>query len=173
MADVTTPVETKEVSKTELFKEHIQKIIYQQTGKKVSKSVAWGLFKAIYHGSIEFAINQEDKKVPLSGVCTIEILETKPRGSKAGLDENGNPIEGAEVWPCVPRARFYPSSVVDKYVEYKYGLGNHEDVVEIHYGIYKTDDAPAESEAEETAEAPAESTEEVDLDEALADLDEI
>ena len=62
-------------------------------------------------------------------------METSPRGSKAGLDKEGNPIEGAVPWPCVPRFRFYPSSTIDTLCEYKYGLGGHE-VNEKHYGLF-------------------------------------
>lgn len=181
MAEENKVVETeaKEVSKTEKFKEHIQKIIWQTTGKKVSKSVAWELYKNIYHGSVEFVLNDADHKVPLAGVCTLEILETKPRGSKAGLDKDGNPIEGAEVWEVVPRMRVNSSSVVNKYVEWKYGLGNHTDVEEKHYGIFKSDEeteaefkAKAEKKAEKKADAPADDTE-AKVDEALVGLDEI
>ena len=78
--------EVKEVSETEKFKAHIQRIIFQETGKKVSKSVAWNLYKAMIHGSFEYTLNMEDnkageKKLPLSGVCTFEVINTKPRVS--------------------------------------------------------------------------------------------
>ena len=139
----------KERSKTEVFKEHLQTIIYQQTGKKVSKSKAWEIFKAITHGTVEFVLNipqeneGDEKKLPLAGVGTFQILETSPRGSKAGLDKEGNPIEGAVPWPCVPRFRFYPSSTIDTLCEYKYGLGGHE-VNEKHYGLFVEDVATDE-----------------------------
>lgn len=150
--------EVKERSKTDMFKEHIQKIVYQTLGVKVSKDKAWALFKNITHGTTEFVLNIEEtvdeegnksgKKLPLAGVGTFCILETKPRGSKAGLDKDGNPIEGAEVWACVPRYRFYPSSVTEKLVEQAYGLADHGVEVE-HYGIFKEDAEPV---VEEKAE---------------------
>ena len=148
-----TETSTKERGKTDVFKEHVQKIIFQTLGVKVSKEVAWNLFKAIQHGTVEFVINieGENKKLPLAGVGTFEILETKPRGSKAGLDPEGNSIEGAIPWPCVPRFRFYPSVTIDNLVEYSYGLGEHEineDEIK-HYGLY----APA---AEPVVEAKPE-----------------
>lgn len=168
MAEEIMATETKEVkerSKTDCFKEHIQKIIYQTTGMKVSKDKAWAMFKNIIHGTTEFVLNieGEEKKLPLAGVGTFCILETKPRGSKAGLDKDGNPIEGAKIWDCVPRFRFYPSSVTEKMVEQVYGCADHGIEVE-HYGIFKTADEVAEgieveaTEAEvvETTEAPAE-----------------
>lgn len=159
-------VETKELTKTDAYKVHLQKIIHQELGIKVSRDKAWGLFKAIIHGTVEHVINLEgaEKKLPLAGVGTFEILETKPRGSKAGLDKDGNPIEGAEAWPCVPRFRFYPSSVIDNLVEFSYGLGDHDIEVK-HYGVYKTEEAveakaeevndAVEAKAEEEAKAPA------------------
>lgn len=157
-AEVT---EAKQRSKTEQFKEHLQKIIYQQLGVKVSKDKAWNLFKAIQHGTVEFVVNlpveegtgeegkTKERTLPLAGVGTFKILETKPRGSKAGLDKEGKPIEGATAWPCVPRFRFYPSSKVDQYIEWKYGLGDHTDVKEEHYGIFAPDLEP-----EKPAKAP-------------------
>lgn len=170
--------EVKERSKTDRFKEHVQKIIFQELGVKVSKDKAWSLFKAITHGTFEFVLNEEDKKLPLAGVGTYEILETKPRGSKAGLDKDGNPIEGAEAWECVPRPRFYPSSVMNKMVEQVYGLADHGVEIE-HYGIFKAEEPIAEKveKAEKSAkkdkapkkeavkaEAVAEATDEVDVD---------
>ena len=150
----------KERSKTDVFKEHIQKIVFNSLGVKVSKDKAWDLFKSTMHGTVEFVLNIQEgtdaegnktgKKLPLSGVGTFEILETKPRGSKAGLDPEGNPIEGAEVWPCVPRFRFYPSSTIDNLCEFKYGLGNHE-IEEKHYGIFApVEEAPAKDDKKAT-----------------------
>lgn len=172
----------KELRKTDVYKQHIQKIIYQELGIKVSRDKAWSLFKAIIHGTVQHVLKLEDKKLPLAGVGTWEVLETKPRGSKAGLDKEGNVIEGAEAWPCVPRFRFYPSSVIDNLVEHSYGLGGHE-VTEKNYGIYKSDEeVAAEASAKEAkkAIAPAtkEETEEAETPVApavddLADLEEI
>jgi len=200
MAEVTKETEVKEVSKTEQFKEHLQKIIWQSTGKKVAKSTAWELYKNLFHGTVEFVLNDEDKKLPLAGVATFEILETKPRGSKAGLKqvvkEDGSKVweedPDAEAWDVVPRFRVYPSSVIDTLVEYKYGLGGHS-VEEKHYGIFKPDEeTEAEFKAKDTAKkadkdkaakvakapkakkaAEPEGSVEDDLDDALADLDEI
>lgn len=162
--------EPKQPSKTDTYKQHLQKIIYNQLGVKVSKDKAWGLFKDIIAGTVEFTLKQEDKKLPLAGVGTFEIMETKPRGSKAGLDKEGNPIEGAEAWPCVPRFKFYPSSITDKIVEHAYGLGGHEDIEEKHYGIYapeavveeKSEKAENKADVKEEA-APAESDDAADL----------
>lgn len=171
-AEVT---EAKQKSKTERYKEHLQKIVYQQLGMKVSKDKAWNLFKAIQHGTVEFVVNlpaeegtvgegtgeegrTRERTLPLAGVGTFKILETKPRGSKAGLDKEGKPIEGATAWPCVPRFRFYPSSKVDQYIEWKYGLGDHTDVKEEHYGIFAPDLEP-EKPAKATKKAKKSKTE--------------
>lgn len=144
-------VEVKEKSKTDRFKEHIQKIIYQELGVKVSKDKAWGLFKAIIHGTTEFVLNLDgDKKLPLSGVGTFQVLETKPRGSKAGLDDKGEKIEGAKVWPFVPRFRFYPSSVIDSLLEQFFDLEDHGIEMK-HYGIFRTEEEVAEPKKDEKA----------------------
>lgn len=148
MSEVIVKKIGKETNKTDMFKVHIQKIVFQTLGVKISKEKAWELFKAIQHGTVEFVINIEggSKKLPLAGVGTFEILETKPRGSKAGLDPQGNPIPGAEVWPCVPRFRFYPSVTIDNLVEHSYGLGNHnfkeEDIK--HYGLFASEEVAEE-----------------------------
>jgi hypothetical protein len=164
---VTETTEVKERSRTDLFKEHVQKMIYQTLGVKVSKDKAWAMFKNMIHGTTEFVLNIEgdEKKLPLAGVGTFCILETKPRGSKAGLDKDGNPIEGAEVWNCVPRFRFYPSSVTAKMVEQVYGCADHG-IALSHYGIFKTED-----ETVENTEA-ADNAEEVEAVEETATADE-
>ena len=160
-----TNVEVKNPTKTDLVKKNTQAIIKQTLGVKVSKEKAWELFKNLIHGTVELTMNVEGKSIPLSGVGTFEVLETKPRGSKAGLDKDGNAIEGAKVWDCVPRFRFYPSSTIDKMLEQEYGLADHGIEMK-HYGIYAAETAE-EVEAEEevacadetetcTAEAPAE-----------------
>lgn len=164
--------EAKGVSKTDAYKVHLQKIIYQELGVKVSRDKAWNLFKSVIHGTVEHVLNIEDRKLPLAGVGTFEILETKPRGSKAGLDKDGNPIEGAEAWACVPRFRFYTSSVIDKLVEHSYGLGDH-DIEEKHYGVYKEETSAVEvEEAVETAEA-VEATEEAPVETVKEDVKEV
>lgn len=137
----------KKVSKTEQFKVHLQKIIFQELGVKVSKDKAWNLFKAVILGTVEFTLKDADNKLPLAGVGTFEVLKTKPRGSKAGLDEEGNPKEGAKVWPFVPRMRCYFSSVVDKMLEQFYGLEDHG--VEMKsYGIFREDSPVEDKETE-------------------------
>lgn len=140
--------ETGKVNKTDLLKQHIQAIIKQNLGVKVSKEKAWQLFKAVIMGTVELTFNVEGKQIPLSGVGTFEVLETKPRGSKAGLDENGNPIDGAKPWPYVPRFRFYPSSNIDNLMEQKCGLADHG-IEEKHYGIYALNEEAAETETSE------------------------
>lgn len=179
MAEEIKKEETKEVkerSKTDLYKEHIQKIIFQTLGVKVSKDKAWSLFKNVIHGTEEFVLNIESttdeegkksgKKLPLAGVGTFCILETKPRGSKAGLDKDGNPIEGAKVWDCVPRFRFYPSSVTDKMIEQVYGLADHGVEIE-HYGLYASEQVVEEepkSEKKTAKKAEVKETVEPDID---------
>lgn len=157
--------EAKAPTKTDLLKKNMQAIIKQTLGVKVSKEKAWELFKATMHGTVELTMNVEGKSIPLSGVGTFEVLETKPRGSKAGLDKDGNPVEGAKVWDCVPRFRFYPSSTIDKMLEQAYGFADHG-IETKHYGIFaaeavETDDVDevvdeAEAEVATTAEAPVE-----------------
>lgn len=168
MSEVKETVEKKELSKTDAYKVHLQKIIFQELGVKVSRDKAWSLFKGVIHGTVEHVLHIDDKKLPLAGVGTFEILETKPRGSKAGLDKDGNVIEGAEAWPCVPRFRFYPSSVVDNLVEHSYGLGDHE-IDEKHYGIYKEDITDA---VETPKKVATEKKEEVKSEEPAAEVDE-
>lgn len=178
VVEATKEVDKKEPSKTDVYKKHLQMIIYQELGVKVSKDKAWGLFKAIQHGTVEFVLNLEDHRLPLAGVGSFEVIETKPRKTKAGLDKDGNPIEGAEVWPCVPRYRYYPSTVVDGLVEKTYGLGDHDDIKVEHYGLYATDSEDVKSEEtstdveseEVTGEVPAETSA---VSDEFAGLDEI
>jgi len=135
-------------TKTDLYKEHLQAIVKQETGQKVSKETAWNLFKAVIHGTVQFTTKQEDNALALAGVGKFEVLMTKPRGSKAGLDKEGNPIEGANVWEIVPRYRFYPSVAINRVVEAAYGL-NEEPVAMIDYGIFRSEDAVKDTSVKE------------------------
>lgn len=143
--------EVAKTSKTEVLKRHVQAIIQQTLDVKVSKGKAWDLFKALIHGSVELTLAVEGKSIPLAGVGTFQVLETKPRGLKAGLDKEGNPIEGAKVWPTVPRFRFYPSTNIDKGLEQKYGLADHG-ITETHYGLF-CDDVQEKADKEEKSES--------------------
>lgn len=163
-------VAEKVPTRTDLFKEHLQKILYQTIGVKVSKEKAWILFKNLQFGTVDFVLHQEDRRLPLAGVGTYEVQETKPRGSKAGLDKDGNKVEGAEAWPCVPKFKYHSSSVVDAIVEKAYGLGDHDDVVVNHYGLYKVeDDSPAED--TKKADKPVKTTKVTETTES-SDVDE-
>lgn len=134
--EVEAPV--KEVSKTDLYKEHLQKIISARVGKTISKEKAWAIFKDLIHGTVEFVFNTEDNVLPLAGVGTFKILKTVARGKKAGLDAEGNPIPGAKAYEFVPRAKMYFSSSVDKGLEQRYGLADYGLEVK-SYGLYAKD----------------------------------
>lgn len=133
---------TIEGTKTEILKKHLQLIVRQVTGNKVSQDTAWDLFKAITHGVVELTSELEDHKISLAGVGTFEVLETKPRGSKAGLDKDKKPIPGATPWKFVPRYRFYPSSTIDMLLEQKLGLAKHN-IEDKHYGLFSAATEPA------------------------------
>lgn len=123
----TEVAEAKTPSKTELFKEHLQKIVSQTLGVKVSKDKAWNLYKAFTYGQFEFCINDggEDLSLSLAGVGVIKVLKTAARGKKAGLDKDGNKIEGATAMEFVPRPKFYPSSRIEQMVEQMTGAADH------------------------------------------------
>lgn len=164
-------------AKTDRFKEHVQAIVKQTTGQKISKADAWELFKNIINGTVEFTLNQEDLKLPLSGLGKFEILKTKPRKSKAGLDADGNPDPNLKPWPFVPRFRFYPSVSIDRDVEHFFGLGDHN-IKREHYGIFKEDynnEAPLDdTSADEVATEDEQSDVEFEMDEFDFDsVDEI
>lgn len=175
--NVTTPTEEKATSagtaKTDMLKKHVQAIIQQKLGVKVSKEKAWELFKAMVHGTVELCLNLDDNSISLSGVGTFEILKTKPRGSKAGLDKDGKPIEGAEAWDFVPRFRFFPSTAINNLLEQHYGLADHG-VVPKHYGLFATDvDAEETGEGGEDQGDAGEAAESEGAPELLDEPDEI
>lgn len=181
--------EKRERSKTYRFKEHLQAIVRQELGVKVSMDKAWQLFKAINAGTEEFVLNLpseegKGKRLPLSGIGTFSVIESKPRGSKAGLDKDGNQV--GESWPFVPRYRFYPSTAVNKRVEKFYGFGDHDDVELKHYGVFREDDddtdveSPVVEEVEEekvaaepVPEVVAEEKPSVTVAEDIDDFDDI
>lgn len=162
--------EKKALSKTETYKTHLQRIIYQELGVKVSRDKAWTLFKSIMHGTVEHVteLAKNDQSLPLSGVGTFEVKKAGPRGSKAGLDKDGKPIEGAVPWPFVPRMRWFPSSSIDKQLEQEFGLAEHG-ITPKHYGLYRdendvavdsNDEGISEEEVKEEANVEAPNTEE-------------
>lgn len=149
--------EEKKLSSTDVYKNHLQAIIYQELGVKVSRDKAWKLFKAIILGTVQHVAKIDGNKLSLAGIGSFEIIKSTPRGSKAGLDKDGNPIPGATPWPFVPRMRWYTSSVVDSNVESMFGLGDNPDAELTNYGLYKTDAAaPAAEVVEEVVEEVAE-----------------
>ena len=149
-------------TKTDQYKEHLQSIILNATGHKVSRETAWSLFKDIIHGTVQFTTKQENLALPLSGVGKFQVLKTTPRGSKAGLmkDENGTwvPDPKGTAWEFVPRFRFYPSIAIDRGLEDLFGYGDHEGIEHKDYGIYAEGvEVPVVEESEEseaTEEAP-------------------
>lgn len=108
-------------SKTDRFKEHLQKIIAQSIGAKVSKEKAWSLFKNFNFGTVEFCANEEDGVLSLAGVGTFKVIKTEPRGKKAGLDKDGKPIPGAKPYEFIPRMKTYHSDKVAQFLAQHYG----------------------------------------------------
>jgi len=92
--------------RTEAFKEHLQAIIKDRLGEKVSKETSWNLFKDVLFGTLQFTCNQEDKRVPLSGVGRFEVIRAVARSSKK---EEGKKF--------TPKFRFYPSTSMDTLVQ--------------------------------------------------------
>lgn len=155
----------KTYSKTQLFKMHLQAIIADVTGKKLSQDKAWELYKAMQAGTLEFVFNQEDKKLSLAGLGRFEIKETKPSGKKAGmvrvlnedgtpkLDEEGHTIEVKDetlpVWDVVPRYKFYPSTATDEVLYSLYNCpGEYKEPK--HYGLYAKGELDLDVEAPQT-----------------------
>ena len=104
-------------SKTERFKEHVQKIVSDTLGVEVSKEKAWKLFKNIERGTMQFVALDEDNRLPIAGVGTYEIVFSKPTGKRAGFvkDENGNEVKDPtlEVWKYKHRYKVRTSSTIE------------------------------------------------------------
>lgn len=167
-------------NKTQLFKKHIQMIIQQVTGKKVSQDKAWELFKAIQLGTVEFVNNIEVEKnaktLSLAGVGKFQVRETAPSGKKAGMVkvecEHGAMVEQRDpdlpVWDVVPRFKFKPSTAIENLLFSMYKCPGYEDVVVKHHGIFTPEiEATVEAEFHENEEV-----EEVEVVEAEVDNDD-
>lgn len=146
-------------AKTDRVKQHIQAIIKQQLGVKVSKQAAWDLFKAIIHGMVQFTLNDEKQEVPLAGVGTFKVLQTKPRKSKVGKME------------YVPKFRFYPSSVIDKLLEQSAGFEDHG-IKQVDYGLFAKD-VPADDEEPEKPKAKSKAKADPKKEDVPADDEEL
>lgn len=126
------------VSKTDLFKEHIQKIIEDSLGVKVSKVKAYELFKDIFYGIIDFVIEDSENNVSLIGLGKFQIYKSVPKMSKAGLDKNGNPT-GEKAWDFVPRFKFRESAKVAEQLAKHYGFISGESGIP-KVGIFKEEE---------------------------------
>lgn len=119
-----------EVSLTDEFKDFYQELVKNVTGEQLSKAKAWELFKATFLGTIQFVsdlpLNDEQvRRLPIAGIASFEIQNKQPSGKRAGLDKDGNKIEGAKVWEYVPKVKIYPSGKINKLIEQKYGLEDY------------------------------------------------
>lgn len=134
--------ENKVRSKTDAFKAELQARIAEVAGVKVSKQVAWDLFKALTKEPFRFILANYDAagkpairygekhkelELPLSGVGTFKVITT-------GKAEN-----------TAVRGRYYLSSSIDRAIAEHLGFA-----------------APAEEEAETPAENPG-TIEDLDL----------
>jgi hypothetical protein len=139
----------KKVSRTDLFKAHIQALLKQTMGVKVSKDKAWEVFKSIQKGVVEFVAKDEKNQLPLAGVGTYKILKSPARGKR-------------ESYKFVPRMKLYFSDAVQKYLEQFFGLADHG--VELKdTGLFLTEGAEDQlTETEEPVEVASEEAE-VDL----------
>lgn len=133
--NTTTEVEEKKPKrepspgeiKTDLFKRHIQKVIRDKFDIKVSKDTAWQFFKEINEATLQFVVSQEDKRLPLSGVGTYEVIVAKTRGKEKK--------EGRLV---TPRYRFYPSTAMQRTTQEMMGEEPFSEEIK-GLGIYEED----------------------------------
>lgn len=115
--------------KTDAFKVHIQSVVKDRLDIKISKETAWSLFKDVIYGTLQFSCNQEDKRVPLSGVGTFEVIKA---GARKSRKEEGKLY--------TPKFRFYPSTTIEKALFQLMG----EDELDPTFkglGTYNTEDA--------------------------------
>lgn len=116
--------------RTQAFKAHLQAMIKDRLDVKVSRETAWNMFKDMMFGTLQFVVCQEDKRLPLSGVGTFEVIKAGARGKKK--EEGVN---------FVPKYRFYPSTTIEKLVcDF---MGQTEGIPEEvkFLGSYNTEDA--------------------------------
>lgn len=156
---------TTGAAKTERFKEHLQAIIFQKLGAKVSKEKAWDLYKAFNFGTVEFVANEPDLTLSLAGVGTYKVLKSEARGKKAGVDKDGNAIAGAKAYEFVPRFKTYHSDKIAKFLAQKFGQEDFG-VEFTSVGLFAKDAATGTAEAPKTvapkkteAKTPAAKTE--------------
>ena len=129
-------------SKTERFKEHVQKIVSDTLEVEVSKEKAWSLFKNIERGTMQFVALDEDNRLPIAGVGTYEIVFSKPTGKRAGFvkDENGNEVKDPtlEVWKYIPRYKVRTSSTIENELYNIFKCPGHTEEVD-YLGALKED----------------------------------
>ena len=114
--------------KTDTFKVHLQGIIKDRLGEKVSKETAWNLFKDVINGTVQYVACQEDKHLSLSGIGRFEVIKVMARGLKKEAGKTHS-----------PKFRFYPSSSIEKFVDSAMGQTEIADDVK-GLGLYSQED---------------------------------
>jgi hypothetical protein len=110
--------EEAEKSKTELFKELLQHNLGAILGMKISKEIAWKLFKETVETPVSFCLTlpAEDRRLPLAGLGTYSIRMSKPRApvTRAGAEKKESRYAGFKE---IPHFRFKPSDRIRKFLD--------------------------------------------------------
>lgn len=153
---MTNKVDTKIKTKTEIFKDNLQRKVLEVTGNRISKQMAWDLFKAFIKTpyeqilttyadagkpTIKYGEKLEELSLSLSGIGSFRVI----------------PVGGEDELSVKPR--FYVSSAIENAI--KVTLGFKADAVE------HDTDSPASEIGVETGTPVADATpaaEKSDLD---------
>lgn len=105
--------------------EHLKKIIKDEAGVEVSEEQAVKVFQSFIYGVAEHAFHSDGYLVEVEKVGRFGIIRRNVGGGK----EAG--------WPFIPRLVYYPSVLMDVYMDTLFSVGGHENEEVEHYGIYK------------------------------------
>jgi len=106
----------KELKGTESLQKNLQSVL-QKHGIKVSRRVAWGVFKDVIATTVATTLDEESMRLPLAGVGTFEIkvlpLRKTHFSSKEGESPRGKELTHNQTVKFI----FRPSSKIISYLE--------------------------------------------------------
>jgi len=129
-------------TKTDAFKQKLQKEFGEVLGTKISKDKAWALYKAGMATVVDFVVDDKDLCLALSGVGKFEVLKKQPRKVQGRTPK----LEGKI--PFLPLFRFRPSERIKNYLLLKLaGYDVKAEAAKAEKAAAKTETAPAKGAA--------------------------
>jgi nucleoid DNA-binding protein len=108
-------------SRVDTFKSVVRSRFERVLGHTLTEEEAFAIYKEAIHASFQFLLSgcpETDRRLAISGIGTFKVLKAKARtGAEKSLNVDPENPDGFN-----PRARFIPSSVIQRNIDVFYGL---------------------------------------------------